>query len=73
MVLPFALHLAPVSPLFVCCHGSFPGESTSFHCEQEKDGDKDGEIRRDGRGGVGNKGGRVAGGKSRQLLESERF
>lgn len=51
MALPFALHLA-LCPLAVCPlpWQPPPGQNTSFRCQQEQDGDKDGEIRRDGRG-----------------------
>lgn len=35
------MHLGP-HPL--CLFASFPGEGSTFYCEQENDGDKDGEI-----------------------------
>lgn len=47
-VLSISLHSSCI--LRLCeSRGSFPGEGKSFHCEQEKDEDKNGEIR-DGRG-----------------------
>lgn len=51
VALPFALHLA-LCPPAVCPlpWQPPPGQNTSFRCQREQDGDKDGEIRRDGRG-----------------------
>lgn len=34
-----------------CLFARFPGEGWAFHCEQENDGDKEGEISNDGKRG----------------------
>lgn len=42
------IHLVPQ---LLCLFASFPGEGWTSRCEQENDGDKDGEISSDGERG----------------------
>lgn len=76
VALPFAVHLA-LCPLCVCPLPWQPplGESTSFHCQQEQDGDKDGETSRDGRwrGKWKKREREKVGGKKGNCRGSERF